>query len=332
MDVLFQFSPFYFIVEISGSLSVKVFGIGLFSVRVKLSLEGPTPYRAKGYGKIKILFFSFKARFDITWGEQKDTTLPPVEVFPLIETEIRNLQNWKVKVPEGNNLLVSFRKLEEEEKLVLHPVGVLQISQRKLPLGIKIDKLGNQKPSDANKFDLSLEPNGLDKKGTLKEQFAIGQFIEMDNSNKLSRKDFEKEESGLELSITGNQRKTGYAAIRTVRYEQIIIDTQFRRVVFFLVSWIGSLFSHFLRGNAVSRATISNAQQKKLQPFEDKITISNESFTVAFNSNNSPLNNESVAFESQARALDYMNAKIEEDPNLAESIHVIPQTEMNTFV
>jgi len=39
-DALFRFSPFYFIISISASLSVKVFGIGLFSVRMRGSLEG----------------------------------------------------------------------------------------------------------------------------------------------------------------------------------------------------------------------------------------------------------------------------------------------------
>ena len=40
-DALFQFSPFYFIFEISASLSVKVFGVGLFSVKVRGTLDGP---------------------------------------------------------------------------------------------------------------------------------------------------------------------------------------------------------------------------------------------------------------------------------------------------
>ena len=39
-DALFQFSPFYFIIEISASLSVKVFGIGLFSVSIRGRSKG----------------------------------------------------------------------------------------------------------------------------------------------------------------------------------------------------------------------------------------------------------------------------------------------------
>jgi hypothetical protein len=47
LDALIQFSPFYFIVEISASVSLRAFGVGLFSIRLRFSLEGVTPWRAR---------------------------------------------------------------------------------------------------------------------------------------------------------------------------------------------------------------------------------------------------------------------------------------------
>src|SRR6185369_1127140 len=38
-DALFQFSPFYFVIEISASVSLKVFGVGLFSIHLDFALE-----------------------------------------------------------------------------------------------------------------------------------------------------------------------------------------------------------------------------------------------------------------------------------------------------
>ena len=35
---------------------------------------------------------------------------------------------------------------------MLHPLGTLRVSQRAVPLDLKIDKVGSQKPSDANKY------------------------------------------------------------------------------------------------------------------------------------------------------------------------------------
>jgi hypothetical protein len=82
-DALFQFSPFYFIITISASLSVKVLGIGFFSVNFRGSLEGPTPWKVSGTGSISLLFFDIDVDFSHTWGEEVETTLPPINVVPL---------------------------------------------------------------------------------------------------------------------------------------------------------------------------------------------------------------------------------------------------------
>ena len=49
-DALLRFSPFYFIVEISTGFSVKVFGIGVWGVHLRGSLEGPTPWHITRLG------------------------------------------------------------------------------------------------------------------------------------------------------------------------------------------------------------------------------------------------------------------------------------------
>jgi hypothetical protein len=67
-DALFQFSPFYFIISISASLSVKLFGAGLFSVRFNGSLEGTSPWHVEGTGAISLLFWDVEVDFSHTWG------------------------------------------------------------------------------------------------------------------------------------------------------------------------------------------------------------------------------------------------------------------------
>lgn len=99
-DALVQFSPFHFIVEVSASLSVKVFGAGLFSLSISLSLEGPTPWRAHGSGSISILFFSVDVDIDTTWGESRNTTLPPVKLMPLFVGEFGKPENWRALPPK----------------------------------------------------------------------------------------------------------------------------------------------------------------------------------------------------------------------------------------
>ncbi len=327
-DALFQFSPFYFIIEFSTKVSVKVFGIGLFSISARGSLEGPTPYRVEGTGSISLLFFDIDVDFSVTWGEEEDTTLPPIEVLPIVEKEFQNLANWTASLPASNNLLVSLRKIEEEEGLVMHPVGALRISQRRIPLELTLDKVGSQAPSDANRFSVTAAA-GLDKKAEAKERFATAQFQEFSDAEKLSLPAFEDQPAGLELSDAGGQYATGVAVKRVVRYEKIIIDSR-KRLFLPFFAFAGRLFNHLLRGNAVTKSDISKHQQKLRQPFDDKIRLQQPGFTVAFNRDNTPVDGAAARFDSQAQAREYLQQRITENPELVDAVHVIPSTEVNT--
>jgi hypothetical protein len=329
-DALFQFSPFYFIISISASLSVRVFGVGLFSVRMRGSLEGPTPWHVEGTGSISLLFFDIDVDFSHTWGEAIDTTLPPIDVMPLLKAEYEKLENWRAEVPTANSILVSLRKIETPNDLVLHPVGTLKISQRAVPLDISIDRVGAQKPNDANYFTLSVDASGLDieEKDEVKEMFAMAQVKNMSDSEKLSSPAFEKQKGGLELSAKGEQMKTTSAVKRVVRYEQIIIDSNFKRFVKPFFNFYNTLFALFLKGNAITKSTLSSKFKKQKMPFDDKITVMPTAYVVAFNTDNSPFNDESKAFSSCAQAEEFRSRQVRHNPNLQEILHVIPRVEM----
>ena len=328
-DALFQFSPFMFIIELSASLSVKVFGIGLFSVRISMTLEGPTPYRARGTGSISLLFFDIETDFDFTWGESKDTTLLPKAVMPDLVIEVNKLENWKALLPAGNNILVTIRKIDATTELVLHPVGSLQISQRYVPLGININKIGAQKISDAQKFSINVvDTSGLARKDAVMESFAMAQFQEMSGADKLSKASFEKEEGGIELSVSGKHTSTGRIVKRVVRYELIVIDTNYKRFTKKLVNFFsGTLFLHLLKGNAIAKSELSAATKKKLQPFEEKIEFKQTEYAVASILDNTDVGGKKFASEAQAR--EFLRQQVKANGALKESLHVLPDYELN---
>jgi hypothetical protein len=337
-DALFQFDPFFFSFGLSISLSVKVFGIGLFSVGFSGLLEGPTPWHIEGRGSISILFFSISVPFSATWGEEADTKLNPIEVFPLLEHELGALTNWRAELPKGNNITVSLRKLGEQDsdRLVLHPVGTLKISQRRIPLDLELDKVGNQRPSDANLFSLTATVGGGGSTNVLQEPFATGQFVDLGDADRLSSPGFSPEDSGVEIAAEGEQRKTSEAVKRVIRYETIIIDNNFKRFVrpFFLyfragfTALYGFLFGHFLTGSAVKQSVLSQHHQSRLRPFDEVITIQPNGYSVAFNENNQSIEPE-MTFTSYAKAVQFMNRRVAEDPALGARVHVIPNTELD---
>ncbi len=163
-DALIQFSPFHFTVEISTQFSVKVFGLGVYGVGIDVTLEGPTPWHVHGTASLSFFFFSIDIGIDFTWGDNPNTTLPPVAVMPILAGELQKNTNWKAQPPPNTKLLVTLRQLDPAEAaMVLHPAGTLQVSQRTIPLDLLLDKVGAQKPSDANEFSLGCLRYGADQ-------------------------------------------------------------------------------------------------------------------------------------------------------------------------
>ncbi len=349
-DALFQFDPFYFTFGLSVGLSVKLFGLGLFSIGFSGILEGPTPWHINGRGRIGFLFFSVSVPFEETWGEERHTELPPIEVFPIIEREFAAITNWEAIIPEASSLLVSLRKLGEQgdpptevneqdtRPLVLHPVGALRISQRKLPLDIILDKIGSQRPSDVNKISVNATVGGTTLAvETIQDKFATGEFRDLNESQRLSSPGFDTYNSGMIIKPVGEQLKTSMAVKRVIRYETVIIDNNFKRHVFRFFQLIhtsfalvyATLFSHFLNGNSVSSSTLSNKYRNQISPNNQKITLEVNKYTVAFNDTNKPISVSATQFNNQASALDYMEEEIAKDPTKAAQIHIIPNTEIN---
>lgn len=329
IDALVQFSPVYFIVEISASFSVNAFGVGVFSVRLRGSLEGPAPWHVKGHGEISLLFFDIDVDVNKTFGDSRNTTLPPVEVFPILREELKKPENWRAIVPAGQNLLVSLRHMPEAEAaMILHPVGVLRVSQRAVPLDLMLDKVGAQKPSDVRKLSVAVTGGGLVKKGDALEQFAPAQFQNFTDAEKLSKPAFAPEHSGVDLSAAGDDVRSALMARRVVRYEEIILDSNYQRFARKFRHYAGVLFNFFLGGAAVTKCALSHAVKSKYQPFADTIEVRPETFGVAMQATNKPFSAQAATFHSEASAREFLAGQLAADPNLAETLHVIPTCEL----
>ncbi|MCA1715213.1 MAG: hypothetical protein LC715_08950, partial [Gammaproteobacteria bacterium] len=147
-----------------------------------------------------------------TWGEERNTTLPPVAVLGLLAGEVGKNEGWETRLPTGGTrALVTLRPLPESEDLVLHPLGTLFISQRAIPLDIRIDRVGAQRPSDGTRFSVSpASDSGLVRVAITGDKFAMAQFQDMDDAAKLSRPAYENQDAGLELAAAqGKSRPSG---------------------------------------------------------------------------------------------------------------------------
>ena len=333
-DALFQFSPFHFVIDISFSVGMDAFGFGVFSVSLKLKLQGPAPWNARGTATLSIDLWLFSidisVDFDITWGEADNPKLPSINAIPLLVAEFNKVDNWRAEIPQSANLLVSLRKLDgNAETLVLHPVGMLRISQRTIPLGINVDKVGSNAVADAHLFSVKANVASL---GTIskapQEKFAIAQFQNLSDADKLSRPSFQDIDGGVELAFSGKQLGSSKVAKRVVRYEVKVIDGDNKYHASRWFTSIGTLFVHWLGGAAISQSPLSFARKKSMVPTleNDRVKVGQPGYVVASSENNKPVVSAPV-FASEAHARDYLNSQISANPGMAEEIHVIPTFE-----
>jgi N-acetylneuraminic acid mutarotase len=352
-DALFRFSPFSFIIRISAGVSLKAFGVGVFSIDLDFTLEGPAPWRAHGRGSISLLFFEISADFDITWGEERTTTLPPVAVLALLEAEVRKVEGWQTRLPAGGfNPMVTLRQLPPGDDLVLHPLGSLFIAQRAIPLGVRIDRVGAQRPSDGKRFTVTPAQNsGLVRRSVTGDKFAMAQFQDMDDAAKLSRPAYETQDAGLELVAAGGAIATPRVVRRSARYELHIIDNEapsepaMVRAVAVRVAQPKrgrlytpppAVFGQLLAGSSTARSPLSRQEAQQRQPFsaEETVQVPGGRYVVAYLRNNQQAFPPATAsattssFRSAATAEDAMADWIVADPALAGQLHVLRQAEV----
>ena len=278
-DVLFQFDPFKFIADVSAGLAVKWGSSTLFSISLAFSLQGPSPWIAKGTAKFKVLFFTVKAKFSEKWGEEKSVPLPDIRVLPLVIEALENKSNWKAELPDAKNYeLVVLRTADaDEDDIVLASNGSLRVSQKVVPLGIEITRFGNSKPAGVNLFDIDsialVNPDGeiILEKINVKQAFAPAAYKEMEDSDRLSSPSFEEMKSGVK-AISMDDIVAEWGINRNVEYEVIVSDYQNEDDPDPNLTCFGvrqnapmvmeeKIFTHFARGGAVRDSALSKKKK-----------------------------------------------------------------------
>ena len=199
-DVLFQREPFRFVADASAGIAVKVFGERLAGVNLDLTLEGPAPWRARGRGSVDLFLLSASFDFDETWGAPAPRPQPTPDVGARLADALRARASWVSRPPRlaGTPFVLSdpaARRLSAGE--ILHPQGELGVRQRVVPLGVEIARFEGI-PVPRQRWDVG-DPAGGPLAGAaeLREEFAAGQFLALDDDRALGRAAFEPYRAGV---------------------------------------------------------------------------------------------------------------------------------------
>jgi hypothetical protein len=325
-DILIQFNPFYLMAQIAASLALMKNGNSLASIYLGGSVAGPAPWHVKGKAELEICGITLKANFDKTFGQPEVTTLPDVLVLPKLVEALGNRANWQASTPSSSNLLVSLRELDSTPgNIVAHPFGTLGVSQKVVPLDMTINKFGTQRPADYKKFELDI----ADSTGTvfeeeaLKDFFAPAEYLQLNDSAKLSRKSFEQFNSGV--SIKGNNKlKSSYLMDRELMYEQVIMDSRNKpEKLPTLYAEKPIAFRAFTKNGTAAKSSLGSKIKPISQNSPAKVSVTQEGFAIAFTEDLGLYQNLTTGSEAEARVI--LDQLLANDPKLTDKIQVVPQ-------
>jgi hypothetical protein len=329
LDVLIQFDPFHFVAEISAMLAVRTGSDVLFSITVDLVLEGPTPWHARGTGSFEIGFIitvTVSVSFDVTVGDARETTLPPVDVLAEVVKALTNLGNWRPILPPASSQPVTLRELPDPAKtLVLHPFGALEISQKLVPLHVAIQRFGARAPDHGTVFtlaDAKLGPEDAAATNT-QEQFAPAQFFAMSDAEKLSRPSFAPYDAGIVIGGDLAPR-TDFMRPRDVTYEVIYLPEHHPlRLRFALPAELGGVLA---ASGAVGQSPLSK-NQRAPSALAERVTARAEQYAVV-SSDDLTLHASHLVFDNATAADQALRGLLGAQPELSGAIQVVPLAAM----
>lgn len=209
-DALVQLDPFGFQVNIGAAAALKRGRTTLMSVRLKLDLSGPAPWRARGEAHFSLLFISGTVRVDVKSGRAKP--LPPrsaVNVGMEVVNALSDPRNWTAQPPAAGSGMVTLRKVEAAAgELLVHPLGSLGFRQTVAPLGVRLERYGNADVTGVDRVVIQQVTYGdprtpLKSTRVLRESFAPAQFLTLSDQQKLASPSFQEFEAGRELGLGG---------------------------------------------------------------------------------------------------------------------------------
>ena len=227
--------------------------------------------------------------------------LGTVDPLALIIEAVHDSRNWQSSLAPGVTNYITLRNAEKDEAsggssspgiLTADPLSKLEVVQQVAPLGIRIDKLGQEKIKDFKKFDLvasvaegqSLQTNDVD------EFFAPAMYLNLADDEKLSRKSYERMKAGQ--SFTDVHSITCGAAVDTeFEYDSFVYDTMAGQSPPTKGNVDPGIFQQWLGNGSIARSSEGRRQLAKMQADLRKPQMVEDGFVIIDAINGTPLAN-----------------------------------------
>jgi hypothetical protein len=225
-DALICLDPFEFEADIAGSLTLKHEQSVLMAVAIAMTLSGPTPWHARGRATFEILGFKQAVAFDHKFGEElPPSPSEPIRVLGELTAALESPEAWSALLPTDGQL-VTLAGPSSDGGVLVHPLGVLKLSQRIVPLEVRISRFGTRAVAGPTKFTIERVRVGAENLTIAKvsDYFAPAQFLEMSDDQKLASPSYEPMVAGVRVTPGGSTR--GEVKKAPICYETTIIGPE----------------------------------------------------------------------------------------------------------
>lgn len=327
LDVLFHFDPFSFVAALAAGVALRRGSNVIMGIRVSGQLSGPKPWDVRGEASVSMLFFDVTVPFHETWGQEPDAIAAEVEdLTQRLTAEINDDRNWRSDPPRVSSLHVSVKQSDPPAgKTLVHPFGVLTFSERLLPLNVSIEKFGQKRPKDANRFTIAPTAAGVRSEAAT-ELFAAENFLRLSDKEKLRRPSFEAMPSGFRIT-SYDALEAPNVVSKSVDYELTYVREE-RQVSESggVYKFAKDLFMVSLRGGAMAKSVMSRSSKRTSVNSPEVMEVRPETFEVVHVEDLTPVA-QSRPTGSYTEASQQLDAIIGNDPSLTGSIQVISSYE-----
>jgi hypothetical protein len=227
LHALVYFDPFAFDAKLGGHLSLLVDGDVILSLGFDLRLSGPNPFRVAG--RVWATVWGVDVGFGVnhSWGDEQPLSPPTTDPVIVLRDALTGGSGLE-PIPSTTRVSgVVFPPAAigaAEPHRVADPAAGLQFVQRAVPLGVRIEKLGDAVlTGGAHQYDLAVRDAGGDDLPltAATADFVRGHFWALSEEERLRAPAFERYPAGFVLG--GEDLQVDPAAAVTAEYGYEII-------------------------------------------------------------------------------------------------------------
>jgi len=232
-DALCERSPLSFSFDLAAGVDLRAGTDVLASVHLDGHVLGPTPWHVAGDASVSLLFFDVSVHFDESWGDGAAAT-PPIDPVPDLLAALANRSSFGSMLPPTTRSVIAAASspTDAQDAMLLDPAGMLRISQRVLPLGQSITRYSGVplgKPLTLSLDGLSVFGAAVSAPAVADEEFALAQFEDLTDAEKLSMPSFTQLAGGVIIGDSAVDLGRGArprATMTPFNYVTIIVDSQ----------------------------------------------------------------------------------------------------------